>query len=546
MTILVISTQAGGKGDLIFGCKLARFLQSQPQSQSKEKIYLINAIPDHKVEGFALSGFDAVDIALLASKLDGNSLRRRVLELIETNEENKVILAGYEGQEDCKKASFTHPQIQQLQAAIDKLDQTDKEKLTGKLVKANLSNFDMTILEANSLNRTPSNLVTRGIFSNNNTPAAVEIIHFVFNGQGEKVEINPEIDNKLNVINFADVSRIFIGPGHSYNYLTGCPLPDLRFAFLENPSLDKEIPIYLITEYSYKCQVDTAKSCFEYAGFENVSVFETGLGKDEMGIFWDASSQQDTDIPTFVDSVINEFKKEQYQAPKDEYGGKWYQEKWQKPDVIKIIRDAIGSADCFSVYYNSSEGCSEHFRKFIRMHKKLPEYKKSKKSFVLVILPDLCFFEKEEIDEWNNVGCIFLKSIDFLAMQAFYRIAKSKPGIGGCTGDQSLSDTLSAKLIPVYYKELHKNKLAQYLAQECLKNLSNDVKEYLSSFLFDYNTSNKSENVKTKKVMKAIEQIHTNIELLFNEKNLTKNLTESLKNFESNEEVRPDHTYTSP
>jgi hypothetical protein len=151
------------------------------------------------------------------------------------------------------------------------------------------------------------------------------------------------------------------------------------------------------------------------------------------------------------------------------------------------------------------------------------QYKQCKKPFVLVIMPEI-IGDPNAIEVLIASGYIFLKSLNFSAMQAFYRIARQAPGIGGCTGDQSLSDTLSASLIPVYHKiEATKADLAEYLAKKCLEGLSRPRKKILSKTLFDIGDPAQGSDTATIFSDSVVSKINDNIKSLRNQKDLTRN-----------------------
>eukprot|EP00817_Percolomonadidae_sp_ATCC50343_P001256 CAMPEP_0117420412 /NCGR_PEP_ID=MMETSP0758-20121206/1746_1 /TAXON_ID=63605 /ORGANISM="Percolomonas cosmopolitus, Strain AE-1 (ATCC 50343)" /LENGTH=107 /DNA_ID=CAMNT_0005201995 /DNA_START=735 /DNA_END=1054 /DNA_ORIENTATION=- len=61
---------------------------------------------------------------------------------------------------------------------------------------------------------------------------------------------------------------------------------------------------------------------------------------------------------------------------------------------------------------------------------------------------------------------IHLKGINFDNLETVFKLLQdTNKGIYGCTGDQSLSDAISAGFLPLYYIELHKLDLAIELGQ---------------------------------------------------------------------------------
>lgn len=424
MSIVVISVQAGGKGDLIFGCKLAKFLESI----FGEKIYLINAI----------------------------------------------------------SATTT-----------------------------TLSEFDKFIL-------TSSN--------------SIELIHFIFNEEGGQDE---NTISTVQSINWNEVTQIFIGPSHNYNYgkeLT--VLPDVKFEFLrDNLNIIKNKPIYLMTEYSFKCHVETCKDRLEESGFNDVNIHYTGLGDNEIGIFLNDMPPSDNENQEiFFNGMKTELSKEIYTTEPTNEEDSFY----QKGLNLNEIKKNLCRFDCFSIYYNSNDDSGDHFERFIKLQNIWVENKKYKNPLVLVVGPAAGFYLSNLHTDSSSSNrkaeqpskFIFLKNLDFPSMQAFYRIAQKSPGIGGCTGDQSLSDTLSAGLIPIYHATKVKQGLSNNLAAQALKKLKEkNIKNYLEKFLFDYNDpyEHSDEEADNGEIFKVIDnEVRSNLDALRKKKDLKKNLLSQL------------------
>lgn len=123
----------------------------------------------------------------------------------------------------------------------------------------------------------------------------------------------------------------------------------------------------------------------------------------------------------------------------------------------------LDSADCISVYYNSQDN-PHHLELFVAVQNAYVKYKECKQAIVLIISSALVENYVPHMPlNLLCAGVLFLQALDFHLLQRFYAYASSHPGIGGCTGDQSLGDTISAGLVPVYHVIPTKREFARAL-----------------------------------------------------------------------------------
>jgi len=210
--------------------------------------------------------------------------------------------------------------------------------------------------------------------------------------------------------------------------------------------LDKATPLLLLEEYSYS--LDNLQACkegYETDGFTNVRLLRTGLeavtGKDA-GIFLD------TPRATVGHSALL-----------DLLAGR---------DRAEFKKDCV-----LSIVYSNDD---DFLDLFFRIHQKFAaECCGGKEPKILIVGKKL---DAKQLEEAEALAGADIVSVEFMPPKALESCYALADGLGGCTGDQSLSDTLSAGLIPIYDVRAHKLDVAQSLDEV----LGGDNYPFMGSF----------------------------------------------------------------